>query len=197
MVLVMSSMTEKQRDPPQQEIEETTPLLDDSQPEGELRSTTAAAKVPEVEIHLYKCGKGPIDVFKSNLGGYEQDQLEVRSILDKYGLKSIFAFNVEKGRAFPIRFHPRNGRSVLPYRDGAVIYIDGEPQDSLLKPITRIILGVVIVTLLITFLLKDPPAWIKNNVSIGTFPPWVLACIVIVFTRARKRTRDFFKKYGW
>lgn len=128
MVLVMSSMTEKQRDPPQQEIEETTPLLDDSQPEGELRSTTAAAKVPEVEIHLYKCGKGPIDVFKSNLGGYEQDQLEVRSILDKYGLKSIFAFNVEKGRAFPIRFHPRNGRSVLPYRDGAVIYIDGEPQ---------------------------------------------------------------------
>lgn len=128
MVLVMSSMTEKQRDPPQQEIEETTPLLDDSQRDGELRSRTAAAKVPEVEIHLYKCGKGPIDVFKSNLGGYEQDQLEVRSILDKYGLKSIFAFNVEKGRAVPIRFHPRNGRSVLPYRDGAVIYIDGEPQ---------------------------------------------------------------------
>lgn len=127
--LIMSSMTEneKERDP-QQEIEETTPLLNDSQPDGELRSKTAAAKVPEVEIHLYKSGKGPIDVFKSNLGGYEQDQLEVRSILEKYGLKSIFAFNVEKGRAVPIRFHPRNGRSVLPYRDGAVIYIDGEPQ---------------------------------------------------------------------
>ncbi|XP_010471186.1 PREDICTED: uncharacterized protein LOC104751016 [Camelina sativa] len=194
----MSSMTEneKERDP-QQEIEETTPLLEESQPDGELRSKTAAGKMPEVEIHLYKSGKGPIDVFKSNLGGYEQDQLEVRSILEKYGLKSIFAFNVEKGRAVPIRFHPRNGRSVLPYRDGAVIYIDGEPQDSLIKPITRIILGVVIVTLLITFLLKDPPAWIKNNISIGTFPPWVLACIVIVFTRARKRTRDFLRKYGW
>ncbi|KAL0700718.1 hypothetical protein Bca4012_056840 [Brassica carinata] len=176
----------------QQEIEETTPLLD-----GESNSRTAKTKVPEVEIHLYRCGKGPIDVFKSNLGGWEQDQLEVRCILEKYGLKSIFAFNVEKGRAFPIRFNPRNGRSVLTYRDGAVVYIDGEPQDSLLKPITRIVLGVAIVMLLITFLFKDPPAWIKNNISMGNFPPWVLACIVIVVTRARKRTRDFFKKCGW
>ncbi|CAN8239395.1 unnamed protein product [Cochlearia groenlandica] len=182
---------------PEEEIEETTPLLDDdSQIAGESR-TTAAAKVPEVEIHLYRSGKGPIDVFKTNLGGWEQDQLEVRSILDKYGLKSIYAFSVEKGRAVPIRFNPRNGRSMLPYRDGAVIYIDGEPQDSLIKPITKIVLGVVIVMLLITFLLKDPPAWIKNNISIGNFPPWVLACVVIVFTRARKRTRDFFRKYGW
>ncbi|CAN7129344.1 hypothetical protein BRARA_G02393 [Brassica rapa] len=187
----------EERDP-QQEIEETTPLLDDSQqPDGESRSRNATAKVPEVEIHLYRCGKGPVDVFKSNLGGWEQDQLEVRSILEKYGLKSIFAFNAEKGRAVPIRFNPRNGRSVLTYRDGAVVFIDGEPQDSLLKPITRIVLGVAIVMLLITFLLKDPPAWIKNNISMGNFPPWVLACIVIVFTRARKRTRDFFKKFGW
>lgn len=77
---------------------------------------------------MYRCGKGPIDVFKSNLGGWEQDQLEVRPILDKYGLKSIFAFNVEKGRGVPIRFNPRNGRSMLTYRDGAVVYIDGEPQ---------------------------------------------------------------------
>ncbi|KAF3516958.1 hypothetical protein DY000_02062667 [Brassica cretica] len=162
----------EERDP-QQEIEETIPLLDDSQqPDGESRPRNAAAKVPE-------------------------DQLEVRSILEKYGLKSIFAFNVEKGRAVPIRFNHRNGRSVLTYRDGAVVFIDGEPQDSLLKPITRIVLGVAIVMLLITFLLKDPPAWIKNNISMGNFPPWVLACIVIVITRARKRTRDFFKKCGW
>ncbi|KAJ4884361.1 hypothetical protein Rs2_34454 [Raphanus sativus] len=181
----------EERDP-QQEIEETTPLLD-----GESNSRTATTKVPEVEIHLYRCGEGPIDVFKSNLGGWEQNQLEVRSILEKYGLKSIFAFNVERGRAAPIRCHPRNGWSVLPYRDGAVVYIDGEPQDSLLKPITRIVLGVAIVMLLITFLLKDPPAWIKSNISMGNFPPWVLACIVIVVTRARKRTRDFFKKCGW
>lgn len=110
-----------------QEIEETAPLLDDSQPNGESRSQSATTKVPEVEIHLYRCGKGPIDVFKSNLGGWEQDQLEVRAILEKYGLKSIFAYNVEKGRGVPIRFQ-RNGRSVLTYRDGAVVYIDGEPQ---------------------------------------------------------------------
>ncbi|KAG2253937.1 hypothetical protein Bca4012_101661 [Brassica carinata] len=179
-----------------QEIEETAPLIDDSQPSGETRSQSATTKVPEVEIHLYRSGKGPIDVFKSNLGGWEQDQLEVRAILEKYGLKSIFAFNVEKGRGVPIRFQ-RNGRSVLTYRDGATVYIDGEPQDSMIQPITRIVLGVVIATLLITFLMKDPPAWIKNNISIGNFPPWVLACIVIVFTRARKRTRDFFRKYGW
>ncbi|KAL0807529.1 hypothetical protein Bca101_100021 [Brassica carinata] len=110
-----------------QEIEETAPLIDDSQPSGETRSQSATTKVPEVEIHLYRSGKGPIDVFKSNLGGWEQDQLEVRAILEKYGLKSIFAFNVEKGRGVPIRFQ-RNGRSVLTYRDGATVYIDGEPQ---------------------------------------------------------------------
>ncbi|KAJ4873281.1 hypothetical protein Rs2_45057 [Raphanus sativus] len=172
----------EERDPQQKIEEETTPLLD-----GESNSRTATTKVPGVRI----------DVFKSNLGGWEQNQLEVRSILEKYGLKSIFAFNVERGRAAPIRCHPRNGWSVLPYRDGAVVYIDGEPQDSMLKPITRIVLGVVIVMLLTTFLLKDPPAWIKNNISMGNFPPWVLACIVIVVTRARKRTRDFFKKCGW
>jgi hypothetical protein len=195
----MSTEAMTERDPQQEIEEESTPLLDDdSQPDGELRSRKATtAKVPEVEIHLYKLGKGPIDVFKSNLGGWEQDQLEVRTILDKYGLKSIFAFNAQKGRAAPIRFNPRNGRSMLPYRDGAVIYIDGEPQDSLLKPITRIVLGIVMVMLLITFLMKDPPAWIKNYISFGNFPPWVLACVVIVFTRARKRTRDFFRKYGW
>ncbi|XP_010521113.1 PREDICTED: uncharacterized protein LOC104800097 [Tarenaya hassleriana] len=179
------------------EIEETTPLLDESQPDSEQRPRSVRTKVPEVEIHLYRCGKGPIEVFKSNLGGWEQDQLEVRTILDKYGFKSIYAFNVESGRGAPIRFHPRNGRSMLPYKDGAVIYIDGEPKDSLLQPITRIILGVAVITLLITFLVKDPPEWIKKNVSKGNFPPWVLACMVIVFTRARKRTREFLRKYGW
>ncbi|KAJ6774004.1 hypothetical protein OIU79_017443 [Salix purpurea] len=30
---------------------------------------TVRTKVPEVEIHLYREGKGPIDVFKSRLGG--------------------------------------------------------------------------------------------------------------------------------
>ena len=85
-------------------------------------------KVPEVEIRLYQRGKGPIDVFKSRLGGWDQDQLEVREILEKYGLKSIYAFNTRSGRGVPIRFHPRNGRSILGYKDGSVVHIDGEPK---------------------------------------------------------------------
>lgn len=89
---------------------------------------TVRTKVPEVEIHLYRRGKGPIDVFKSSLGGWDQDQLEVRDILDKYGFKSIHAFNPQSGRGAPIRFNPRNGRSVLGYKDGSVAYIDGEPK---------------------------------------------------------------------
>lgn len=89
---------------------------------------TVKTKVPEIEIHLYRQGKGPIDVFKSCLGGWDQDQLEVREILEKYGFKSVYAFSPGSGRGAPIRFHPRNGRSLLPYKDGAVIYIDGEPK---------------------------------------------------------------------
>lgn len=87
---------------------------------------TVRTKVPEVEIHLYRQGKGPI-VFKSSLGGWGQDQLEVREILEKYGLKSIYAFNIGSGRGVLIRFG-RNGRSLLNYRDGSVVLIDGEPQ---------------------------------------------------------------------
>ena len=48
---------------------------------------TVRTKVPEVEIHLYREGKGPIDVFKSRLGGWDQDQLEVREIRAKVDLR--------------------------------------------------------------------------------------------------------------
>ncbi|KAJ6335898.1 hypothetical protein OIU78_012492 [Salix suchowensis] len=88
---------------------------------------TVRTKVPEAEIHLYRQGKGPINVFKSSLGGWDQNQLEVREILEKYGFKSIFAFNPASGRGAPIRFG-RNGRSVIGYRDGSVIHVDGEPK---------------------------------------------------------------------
>ncbi|KAI4352787.1 hypothetical protein L6164_007007 [Bauhinia variegata] len=155
-------------------------------------------KVPEVEIHLYRQGKGPIDVFKSTLGGWDQDQLEVRDILDKYGFKSIYAFNLQSGRSVPIRFNPRNGRSLLNYKDGAVVHIDGEPKDSLIKPVTRIMLGVAVITIMITLVSRDTPEWLKKlNFSGGRIPPWVLACAVIVFTRLRKRTKDFLNKRGW
>ncbi|RWR95595.1 hypothetical protein CKAN_02494700 [Cinnamomum micranthum f. kanehirae] len=118
--------------------------------------------------------------------------------MDKYGFKSIFAFNPSSGRGAPIRFHPRNGRSLLPYKDGSVIFIDGEPKDSLVKPITKILLSVTILALLMTFFLRETPEWMKtSNFLGGIFPPWVLACIVIVFTRLRKRTRNILKKFGW
>uniref|UniRef100_A0A2P2QBR1 Uncharacterized protein n=1 Tax=Rhizophora mucronata TaxID=61149 RepID=A0A2P2QBR1_RHIMU len=174
------------------EIEETNTDLDNPNPR------IVRTKVPEVEIHLYRRGKGPIDVFKSSLGGWDQDQLEVRYILDKYGFKSIYAFSPGSGRGAPIRFNRSNGRSLLGYRDGSEIYIDGEPKDSLIQPVTKILLGVAVITLLITLVLREPPEWFKSvNIFGGNFPPWILACVVIVFTRTRKRTKDLLKKYGW
>ncbi|XP_042477517.1 uncharacterized protein LOC122058888 [Macadamia integrifolia] len=161
-------------------------------------NNSVKTKVPEVEIHLFREGKGPIDVFKSSLGGWDQNQLEVADILEKYGFKSIFAFNPESGRGVSIRFNSRNGRSILPYTDGSVIFIDGEPKDSLVKPITKIAAGIALTTFLIVILFKETPDWMKRfNITGGTFPPWVLACAVIVFTRLRKRTRDMLKRYGW
>ncbi|CAL0316057.1 unnamed protein product [Lupinus luteus] len=155
-------------------------------------------KVPEVEIQLYRQGRGPIAVFKSNLGGWEQDQLEVRDILEQYGFKSIYAFNPQSGRGVPIRFNPRNGRSILTYRDAAVVYVDGEPKDSLLKPVTRILVGVVLITIMILLVSRDTPEWFKKfNIWGMNFPPWILACVVIVFTRMRKRTKDLLRKFGW
>ncbi|KAJ4828639.1 hypothetical protein Tsubulata_047587 [Turnera subulata] len=163
------------------------------------RKTVRFSKAAEVEIHLYSQGKGPIAVFNSTLGGWDQDQLEVRDILDKYAFKSIFAFNpAESTRGVPIRFNRRNGRSLLPYRGGSLVHIDGEPKDSLINPITKILIGVAVITLLIAIAVKEPPEWIKKYKVFGdNFPPWILACVVIVFTRMRKRTRDFLKNRGW
>lgn len=118
------------------EIEETVTNSDGS-PNPNPNPKTVTTKVPQVEIHLFRQGKGPIGVFKTDLAGWEQDQLEVRDILEKYGFKSLFAFNPGSGRGVPIRFHPRNGRSLLPYKDGSVVYVDGEPKVRIfLLPIT-------------------------------------------------------------
>ncbi|KAL6573339.1 hypothetical protein OROHE_001798 [Orobanche hederae] len=113
-----------------EEEEEATPLLQNSN-ESDLiqqRTRTVTTKVPEAEVHVYRQGKGPIDVIKTGLTGWDQDQLEVREILDKYGFKSLYAFTPDSGRGVPIRFNPRNGRSLITYRDGAIIYVDGEPK---------------------------------------------------------------------
>lgn len=106
--------------------EETNPIISGSptNPNPETVNTN----IPEVEIRLYRQGKGPIAEFKSSLVGWEQNQLDVREILDKYRFKSVYAFSTSMGRGVPIRFNPRNGRSMLGYKDGSVVYLDGEPQ---------------------------------------------------------------------
>ncbi|GAB2209524.1 hypothetical protein Drorol1_Dr00026742, partial [Drosera rotundifolia] len=173
------------------EITDSTPLLSTTSPPPDPPKS-----VPSVEIHLYKEGKGPMAVFKAELGGWEQDQLEVREILEKYGLNRIYAFSPSSGRSVPIRFG-RNGRSVLGYKDGAVLCIDGEPKDSLIKPITKILVGVAVITILIALFVKETPAWEEKLNLRGTrIPPWLITCAIIVFTRWRKRTRDFLQNRG-
>ncbi|KAL9245055.1 hypothetical protein vseg_018752 [Gypsophila vaccaria] len=179
---------------PNSEITET-----ETETETETRTKSVRTKVPEVELKVYRQCKGPIAEIKTKLGGWDQDQLEVRDILDQYGFKSIYAFNpVTSSRTVPIRFNPRNGRSLLPYKDGAVISVDGEPKDSLIKPVTRIMVGVALITILIAVVVTESPAWAeKFNMKGFRIPPWVLACAVIVFTRMRKRTKDFLQNRGW
>ncbi|XP_073006773.1 uncharacterized protein [Typha latifolia] len=173
-------------------------VIVEDEPSANPNPRSEEAKAPEVEVHLFRRGRGPIDVFKSKLGGWDQNQLEVQDILDKYAFKSIYAFNSASGRGVSIRFNPRNGRSMLPYTDGSVIFIDGEPKDSLMKPVTKILVGVALLTLLITLLFREAPAWLRaSRFSGSNFPPWILALAVIVFTRMRKRTKDVLKKFGW
>ncbi|XP_021771509.1 uncharacterized protein LOC110735630 [Chenopodium quinoa] len=185
---------------------ETTPLL---KPTSEITPSTTIeeqqnrrsvkTKVPEIELHVYRQGKGPIAVAKSTLGGWDQDQLEVRDIMEEYGFKCIYAFNPnDGGRTVPIRFHPRNGRSLLTYKDGSVISIDGEPKDSMIKPVTRIVVGVALMTVLIAVVVTESPVWAeKFNMKGWRIPPWVLTCAIIVFTRMRKRTKEYLQNRGW
>lgn len=95
------------------------------------REIVESKSIKKVEIHLFRQGEGPIAIFKSELGGSEHSQLDVRQILRNHSLKSIFAFNPRSGRAAPIRFNTKTGNSVLSYRNGAVLYIDSEPKVSL------------------------------------------------------------------
>ncbi|KAK8949148.1 hypothetical protein KSP39_PZI006217 [Platanthera zijinensis] len=165
-------------------------------PNPELRRRTVRTKVPEVDVQLFLRGKGPIAAFRSSLGGWDQDHLEIQDILDKHGLKALFSFNPTTGRGVPIRSNPKNGRSVLSYTDGSLILLDGEPKDPFLKPITKILVVAVLVSILISIFVKDSPDWLQNLKSLtGMFPPWVLACAVVVFIRLRKRTKGLLKKY--
>ncbi|XP_020591505.1 uncharacterized protein LOC110032273 [Phalaenopsis equestris] len=183
------------------EIEELKPAGDsatipDPNPNPELRRRMVRTKVPEVDIQLFNRGKGPIATFRSSLGGWDQDHLEVQDILDKYGFKTLYSFNPSTGLGVPIRFNPKNGRSILSYTDGSLVLLDGEPKDPLVKPITKFLVVVVLISIVISVLVKDPPDWLKNSkFSSGMFPPWVLVGAVVVFFRLRKRTMVLLKKY--
>jgi len=170
-------------------------------PDGKPGSgaAAAAASPPQVEVQLFRRGR-PVAVFRSPLGGWTQDQLEVGDILEQYGLKSVFAFDpAARKRGVSIRFNPRNGRSLLTYAPGSTIFLDGEPKDSLLKPITKMVLGVAAMTVVAAVLFKEAkmPEWLQAKLGTVSFPPWVLACMVIVFMRLQKRTKDVMKKFGW
>uniref|UniRef100_A0ACD5VYS6 Uncharacterized protein n=1 Tax=Avena sativa TaxID=4498 RepID=A0ACD5VYS6_AVESA len=160
----------------------------------------AAAAAPEVEVQLFRLGRGPVAVFRLPLGGYMQDQLEVGDILEKHGLKCVFAFDpASRSRGVAIRFNPRNGRSLLPYAADSTIFLDGEPKDPLLKPITKMMISFCAMAVVAAVLLKEAkmPEWLKES-KLGSlnFAPWVLACVVFVFMRLRKRTKDVMKKVG-
>ncbi|CAH8359322.1 unnamed protein product [Eruca vesicaria subsp. sativa] len=179
-------------------MQETAPLLDDSQLGGETRSQSATTtKVPEVEIHLCLTEGGPIHVFKWNLGGEEQDHLEVRPIFEKYGLETIYAYTVDNARGgvvhVPIKFDPTSARSLLTFRDGTVVHIIGiKHKNPVIEAIKNIVLATVFGTLLKMFLL-----WITPD----SIPPWVAVCIIIVVSFGRKSSRDLFKdlfrEFGW
>lgn len=71
-------------------------------------------------------------------------------------------------------------------------------QDSVINPITKILVGVAAMTILIVFVVRESPQWAqKFNFSGGSIPPWILALVVIVFTRLSKRTKNFLTKRGW
>lgn len=123
------SKMETEKTKQNEEIEETS-TTNTTEKSSSPNPGTVKTSEPEIQVHLFRRGKGPIDIFTSSLGGWDQNQLEVRDILEKYGFKSVFAFNRESGRGVPIRFNPRNGRSILPYKSGSVIFIDGEPKVS-------------------------------------------------------------------
>ncbi|XP_010243315.1 PREDICTED: uncharacterized protein LOC104587409 [Nelumbo nucifera] len=182
---------EKENDRVEIEVEDKPNISDKTPRTPKLKSVKT--KVPEVEVHLYQRGKGPIEIFKSSLGGWDQDRLEVHSILEKYGFKSIYAFNPSsRRRSVPIRFNSKNGRSLLSYEDGSVVFIDGEPKDSMINPITKMFIGIAVVTAFIAILFKESPDWIKRFNFLGvSIPPWILACVVIVFTRLRKRLKMY------
>lgn len=100
-----------------------------------LLRPTAASRDPFVEVRLYRRGAGPVALFRSRLTGPRRDRLDVRRIQAEHGLRALFAFKPgESRRGLRIRVDPAAGYSALPFRDGAVIVLDGEPKVSKIGP---------------------------------------------------------------
>ncbi|KAJ3694128.1 hypothetical protein LUZ60_009608 [Juncus effusus] len=145
-----------------------------------------------VEVHLYRRGKGPTTIFRSGLVGPGSDRLDVRSILTKYGLRSLFAFKPPAGRGFKIRFDQSSGWSTLPYKAGSVVCFDSEVKGSLIKPMAIILIGVTVPVIAVLVLMKELPYQyqIRPKSLVGSlFPPWLLAFGVIIYTRMRRQPR--------
>lgn len=159
-------------------------------------SQKKTSTIPEVEVHLYVKGEGPIHVFKTLLGGWDQDRLDLQQIMDDYGLKVLYAYSARSGRGLRLRLNPRNGLSMLPYK-GNLVCIDGEPKDSWLKPISKILMLLALVTLLVTMILREPPQWMhKLKFMGGGLSLWTVAIIVIVISRLRKKLMNLLRSYG-
>jgi hypothetical protein len=60
------------------------------------------------------------------------------------------------------------------------------------------VIGLAAMTVVAAVLFKEAkmPEWLSSRLGAVNFPPWVLACMVIVFVRLRKRTKDAMKKFG-
>lgn len=159
-------------------------------------SQKITSTIPEVEVHLYVKGEGPIHVFKTPLGGWDQDRLDLQQIMDDYGLKTLYAYSAGSGRGARLRLSPRNGLSILPY-SGKLVYIDGEPKDSWLKPISKILMLLALLTLLVTMILREPPQWIHKFKFRGEgLSLWTVAIVVIVISRLRKKLMNLLRSYG-
>lgn len=156
-----------------------------------LLRPTAVARDPFVEVRLYRRGAGPVALFRSRLAGPRRDRLDVRRIQAEHGLRALFAFKPgDNRRGLRIRPDPAAGYSALPFRDGAVIVLDGEPKESWTKQVSVIVAGLLVPAVLAMITVNGVPEPLRSSKVVnGLFPPWILVSAVIIFARARTRPR--------
>ncbi|XP_040383735.1 uncharacterized protein LOC121055363 [Oryza brachyantha] len=157
-----------------------------------LLEPAASPRDPSVEVRLFRRGAGPVAVFRSPLVGPRRDRLQVRAIQAEHGLRALFAFKPEAPlRGLRIRPDPATGGcSAVPFRDGAVIALDGEPKVSWTKPTSVIVAGLLVPAAMVAVALKGvPEPLLSSRVVNAVFAPWILASAVIIFARVRTRPR--------